>query len=52
MVQEAIETLIAGIGTTAVILREACELSDITKEAIADQPNRTIATKRCGWLQQ
>ncbi len=36
-VQQAIETLVAGIGSTAVILREACELSDSTKEAVAEQ---------------
>ena len=35
-VQAAIDTLIRGIGASASILREACEISESTKEAITD----------------
>ena len=35
-VQSAIDTLIRGIGASASILREACEISESTKEAITD----------------
>ena len=35
-VEKAIDALIEGISTTAAILREACELSDLTKESLAD----------------
>ena len=35
-VQSAIDTLIKGIGASASILREACEISESTKEAITD----------------
>ena len=35
-IQTAIDTLIRGIGASATILREACEVSDTTKEAITD----------------
>ena len=36
-VDKAIDALIEGISSTAAILREACELSELTKELIADQ---------------
>ena len=35
-IQTAIDTLIRGIGASATILREACEVSESTKEAITD----------------
>ena len=35
-IQTAIDTLIRGIGASASILREACEASDTTKQAITD----------------
>ncbi len=35
-IQTAIDTLIRGIGASANILREACEVSESTKEAITD----------------
>ena len=35
-IQTAIDTLITGIGASATILREACEVSESTKEAITD----------------
>ena len=35
-IQTAIDTLVSGIGASAAILREACEVSDSTKLAITD----------------
>ena len=35
-VQAAIDSLVGGIGASATILREACEISESTKEAITD----------------